>query len=40
MDFEIRAGSYAFQVLSTIPIEFQIAPSVNETILILVVDFA
>lgn len=35
MDFEIRAGRYAFQVLSTFPIEFQIAPPVNEAIFVL-----
>lgn len=32
MDFEIRAGPHAFQVLSTFPIELQITPPVNETI--------
>lgn len=35
MDFEIRAGRYAFQVLSTFPIEFQIAPPVDEAIFVL-----
>lgn len=35
MDFEIRAGPHAFQVLSTFPIELQITPPVNETISIL-----